>query len=208
MWRVLCAAVVSSASLIAQSAGPRIGPRDVAILMASRQMPAGVIAPTVVMSVGPPPPPSPASETDDGLLARFTASLPSFDAVRDGKVVHVLPKDLPSKIRARLDQKLELESTSDTSATGMVIRFADALRGRISPNALAGGGLPGPKCPLANTVHLPDTPMSTQQALDAVVKQVPGLVWIVTYDAAVPDLDFALGLMCAGGETVLVEVAR
>jgi len=159
MWRVLCAAVVSSASLIAQSAGPRIGPRDVAILMASRQMPAGVIAPTVVMSVGPPPPPSPASETDDGLLARFTASLPSFDAVRDGTVVHVLPKDLPSKIRARLDQKLELESTSDTSATGMVIRFADALRGRISPNALAGGGLPGPKCPLANTVHLPDTPM-------------------------------------------------
>jgi len=208
MWRVLAVAVVSSATVFAQPAGPRIGPRDVAMLMASRQMPAGVIAPTVVMSVGPPPPPSPPSETDDGLVARFTASLPSFDAVRDGTVVHVLPKDLPPRIRARLDQKLNLDSMSDTSAVGMVIRFADSLRGRISPNALAGGGLPGPKCPLANTVHLPDTALSTQQALDEVVKQVPGLVWVVTYDAAVPDLDFALGLMCGGGETVLVEVAR
>lgn len=208
MWRASAVAVVFSASLFVQTAGPRLGPRDIAILLASRQVPAGVIAPTVIMSVGPPPPPSPAGETDDALLARFTASLPFFDAVRDGPVVHVLPKDLPPRIRERLDQRLNLDSTRDTSAVGMVVRFADTLRGRINPGAVAGGGLPGPKCPLANTVHLPDTPLSVQQALDEIVKQVPGLVWIVTYDSAVPDLDFALGLMCGGGETVLVEVAH
>ena len=78
----------------------------------------------------------------------------------------------------------------------------------MNPSALSGGGLPGPRCPLSNSVHLPDTPLSTQHGLDEIVTQVPGLVWIVTYDAAVPDLDFALGLMCGGGETVLVEVAR
>jgi hypothetical protein len=208
MWRALVVAMISSASLFAQSAGPRLGPRDMAILLASRQVPAGVVAPTVIMSVGPPPPPSPAGETDDALLARFTGSLPSFDAVRDGAIVHILPKDLPPRIRERLDQRLNLDSTRDTTAVGMVVRFADTLRGRISPGAVAGGGLPGPKCPLANTVHISDTPLSVQQALDQVVKQVPGLVWVVTYDSAVPDLDFALGLMCGGGETVLVEVAR
>ena len=208
MWRALTLTLVASASLLAQTAGPRISPRDMVVLLAMRQTPAGIVAPTFAMGVAPLPAASPPSETDDGLLARFRTSMPSYDAVRDGHVVHVLPKDLPPRIRERLDQRLDLGSRGDTTAVGTVMRFADAMRGRMNPNALAGGGLPGPRCPLSNTVHLPDTPVSTEQGLDEIVTQVPGLVWVVTYDAAVPDLDFALGLMCGGGETVLVEVAR
>ena len=179
-----------------------------AILLAMRQAPAGVVAPTFAMGVAPLPAASPPSETDDGLMERFRASMPSYDAVRDGRIVHVLPKDLPPRIRERLDQRLALGTSRDSTAVGTVMEFADALRGRMNPSALAGGGLPGPRCPLSNSVHLPDAPLSTQQGLDEIVTQVPGLVWVVTYDAAVPDLDFALGLMCGGGETVLVEVSR
>jgi hypothetical protein len=42
--------------------------------------------------------------------------------------------------------------------------------------------------------------------LDQVVRQVPGITWLVTYRAVAPDHEFKIGLMCGNGSFMRTEV--
>jgi len=184
-----------------------LGPRDVAVLLAQRHVPAGVVAPTASLAVGSLPAPSdPAVESLDALLARFTASGAPYVVTQHDGLVRVVNRRLPDRMRERLEKPIDLGGPDDTTAVGLLVKVANVLRGHERPGNAAHGALPSARCPLSATVHVPSGSLSTLDALDRAARQVPGLSWFVTYDAAVPELDVALGWVCAGGETALVEV--
>ena len=77
------------------------------------------------------------------------------------------------------------------------------MRG-FEPQALLGSGgtlSPGSECPIDRRVDLPGGSMTAIALLDQIVRQVPGVVWVVTYrkEPASASLQVNVGLLCWNG---------
>jgi hypothetical protein len=83
-----------------------------------------------------------------------------------------------------------------------------AVRGREPQGWLGGGLRPSPECSLDRPIQLPDGSVTVIQVLDEVVRQVPGLVWFVSYQPEAADGDVRFGLICSNGMRVDVDFGR
>ena len=86
------------------------------------------------------------------------------------------------------------------------MRVVKALSGKEPAGIIGTGSFPGPECPLGRPVRLTAGSTSATRMLDEIVKQVPGLMWFVTYDTEAPHYGLQVGFLCADGSTVGITV--
>jgi hypothetical protein len=81
-----------------------------------------------------------------------------------------------------------------------------AIAGRDPQGILGSGRFPGPECPLTGPVQLPQGASTVVAFLDEITRQVPGLVWLVTYDEDEPNDGLEVGFVCPDGATLKLSV--
>jgi hypothetical protein len=114
---------------------------------------------------------------------------------RERGVLHIRTADEPPHVTAVLNRRIDIEAATDVRASEAVThRIVRAVRGK--PQA--------PEVPLGASGSCAASPVTLRggsttviAALDDVARQVPGLVWQLTF--ASDDADrFMLGLLCGG----------
>lgn len=194
-------------------------PRVFAIALAQNEVPAGIVIPAEFLRGGkgmPHPEITTARQAAFrvDLLARvdlFNADKGAFRASRgESGVVHIRSVEEPIEVTRALEHESEIELASGP-AIGVVFRTGvTAIRGYAPEGLLGSGGpsTPEPECPLDRRVELPKGRMTAMGVLDAIVRQVPGMAWVVTYRRvpASPSLEMKLGLLCSNGRYLTISV--
>jgi hypothetical protein len=88
----------------------------------------------------------------------------------------------------------------------VALRAVAALTGQDAQGIVGSGITPGPECEFDRPVRVPGGPMPFTVLLDSIVRQVPGLAWIVLYDADAPARGLKVGLLCRTGADRLTSV--
>jgi hypothetical protein len=146
-------------------------------------------------------------DAKEAVLRRFAAEHPLLVVGETrGGTVHVAHLDQPAFITRLLQREQHLTEPVSTQAGDVLHRVLPDL----VPLELRGwGGVvpgtesPGGSCRLGERVSLTSGATTVRLILDAVVEQQPGLVWFLTYDAAVPERHVKIGLMCPGEAATL-----
>jgi hypothetical protein len=95
---------------------------------------------------------------------------------REGGVLHVRTTREPRRVTELLNRSIDLEAASDVQAIDAVMRvILNAVRGNGSSGAHSSSGVG------ATPVTIRGGRTTFMEALDDVVRQVPGLVWFVTF---------------------------
>ena len=200
----------------AQAPGPSTSPLELAADLARRGVPGGfvVLARELgdVSSKSSRPAPAGALQS---LEAGVTATLDQFNAAgshyqatsADG-FVHVRSVREPDDLRRTLERQVRIDQSSELSAGDAVfMRVVKALSGKEPLGIIGTGSFPdGPKCPLDRRVRITAGWTSATRMLDEIVRQVPGLTWLVTYDADAPYYGLEVGLVCGDGGTARITV--
>jgi hypothetical protein len=142
-------------------------------------------------------------------LSRFNAAQGQFRAVRTEGVVHIRGAEEPSEVATALEGRTS-EDATDTMAMQAVLHQVTRAMGGMPVGGIIGvGPLPEPGCPVDKPVRIP-AGTTAIDALDQIVRQVPGLVWVVSYSpgSAGSGLTLKVGLMCADGYVGTVTVNR
>jgi hypothetical protein len=200
---------------LAPAPSPSTSPRELADDLARQGVPGGIVVLNSeladVSSLSSRRAPADALQSPDaGVSARvnqFNAVGSHYHATSGDGFVHVRSVREPDDLRLVLERDVHVDESSELSARDAVfMRVVKALSGK-EPQAIIGtGGFPGPECPLGRPVHVPAGWTSVTRMLDDIVKQVPGLVWLVTYDFDAPDYGLEVGLLCGGGAAVRITV--
>ena len=178
------------------------GPRAFGMLLARHGVPAGIVASASALEAHGPIPSGDASLDErarfrDELLSqleRFNAAGGAFRAELEDGVVHMHGVDEPAALAGRVR-----EAAVDVPALAAIVHHVAPAMSGIAPGGVAGVGLqPGPGCPVSSPVRFP-AGITARDALDAVVKQVPGLAWVVSYGPGAPAKDLKAGLLCGDG---------
>jgi len=189
------------------------GVRDLAVRLAANGIPAGVISPdTQFTAVGRPPVKDPrgveAFRAELPLiLAEFERKNPSFLAQSLPGIVVVTSKDHPHIVADLLGRSVILPGVREATAGDAIFKH---LAGRLRNTAITGlagvGTAPGPSCPLGATVKFGTVSHTVSTFLNHVVQQVPGLVWVVTYDAAEGPSGIRIGIVCPDGTSLRTPI--
>jgi hypothetical protein len=148
-------------------------------------------------------------------LARFNAARGLFRATRTDGIVRIRAAEEPADVMTALERRT-YDAVVDVPALAAVLHHVTWAMSGSQPTGIMGvGAEPEPDCPMQTPVRIPAA-TSAIEALDQIVRQVPGLVWVVTYDsesqgrpmrvgqtgAASGDVfrrTLTVGLMCADG---------
>jgi hypothetical protein len=200
---------------LAQALGPSTSPRELAADLARHGVPGGIVVMNSefgdVSSLSARRAPADALRSlDGGVSARvnqFNAVGSQYHATAGDGFVHVRSVREPDDLRQVLERNVQVDESAGLSARDAVfMRVVKALSGK-EPQAIIGtGAFPGSECPLDRPVHVPAGWTSVTRMLDDIVKQVPGLVWLVTYDIDAPNYGLEVGLVCGGGAAVRITV--
>jgi len=197
----------------AQTPGPAISPRQFASDLARRGVPGGIVVAQQEIghaSASSQPAPADASQTRGAAVAAvkgFNAVESGFRATETDGFVHVRSKTEPPDLRLILDRRVRVDASSGLPAQDAVFkRVVKALSGKEPAGILGSGAFPGPECPLSRPVRLTTGWTSATRMLDEIVRQVPGLMWFVTYDIEAPHYGLQVGLLCGDGSTVGITV--
>jgi hypothetical protein len=203
-------ACVLTSSVAATQDQAAFGLRRFATELAHRGVAAGVVAEEGTFGVANGTASNePSAEGLETLLGRFNAAAAhKIKAAADPSgTVHVRATDEPASVRDLVENQLIVPEARTISVRDAVFRrVIGALRGQ-EPQAMMGTGLvPGPDCPLDKPIRLSGNSTSLLGALDEIVKQAPGLVWLVTYDPVSPVPSARVGVLCPDGVALRMEV--
>ena len=201
---------------IAAPATPAGGAVELAVTLARNDAPAGLVAPRPVLvgrRAAPSPSPTAAGKAafQEGLarmIERFNASGTAFRARSEGGVVHVRSPHEPPEVTKALRQPVRIE-TRVTASVLVLLRgpIVQAMRGSApSEGYLYAGLMPSSECSLLAHVRPPEGRATALELLDEIVRQLPGRVWLATYDPAEPRQTLKVGILCRDGSDVLVDV--
>jgi len=116
---------------------------------------------------------APTSELDRTDCDELNASL--FQR-REGGVLHVRTTREPRRVTELLNRSIHVDAAPDVQAIDAIMRIIlNAVRGDGSAGAFHASGREG------TLVTIRGGPTTFMQALDDVVRQVPGLVWLLTF---------------------------
>jgi len=188
--------------------------REFLVDLARNEVPAGVVASEEALGGrGIPHDVRPASSkkafrADMGSrVGRFNAVNTGFQAIEKAGIVHVRGVDEPIGVGATLESYVSVRNGSGIPVIEAVLkRVVGAVRGRELQGFVGTGSFPGPECPLDRPVNLPEGPTPLIALLDQIIRQVPGLVWLVTYEPGLPNNNLKVGLLCPDGASVKVTV--
>jgi hypothetical protein len=95
---------------------------------------------------------------------------------REGGVLHVRTTREPGRVTELLNRSIDLEAATDVQAIDAVMRvILNAVRGNGSSGAHSSSGV------RSTPVSIRGGRTTLMEALDDVVRQVPGLVWLATF---------------------------
>lgn len=180
------------------------GPREFARALAAEGIPAGFVVPEAEFrrhSEGSTKQGAPAAvagprSTLESRVTAFNSARGPFRAAETRGVVHIRAADEPADVREALMAESDAADSGEQPALKAGYRHAvRAIRG-VEPEGFFGSG-PDPSCRLDRPVHLQSGRMTTIEVLDEIVRQVPGVTWLVTYDSERGFL--TVGLMCPDG---------
>jgi hypothetical protein len=200
---------------VARLTGADTDPETYAIALARHEVAGGLVAPRSVSLRGlvfPRPAATPAAkvafkEALGRSIDLFNASGGSFRASEDDGVVRLRSRDEPLEATNALKRTVHVERAGVTAFALLRGRVIAALRGAEPSEGFAFAGLmPGPDCLLGGSVRLTEGDHTATDLLDEIVRQVPGLVWCVTYSPGRLDRTLKVGLMSTDGATVSVDV--
>lgn len=189
------------------------GVRDLAVRLAANAIPAGVISPDAAFTaVGRPPVKDPrgleAFRAELPLiLAEFERKHPSFLVQSLPGVVVIVDKDQPHIVADLLGRSIFLPGVREATAADAIVKH---LAGRLRNTTITGlagvGPAPGPSCPLGATVKFGPVSHTVSTFLNDVVRQVPGLVWVVTYSVAEQPSNIRIGIVCPDGASLRMPI--
>jgi hypothetical protein len=140
-------------------------------------------------------------------LSAFNAKQGRFRAADRAGVVHVRSVDVPADVESALERSADTDGASDIPALYVIHTLVlPAITGRRAAGVGDVGVAEDPACPMYQPVRIPAGKTRPIDILDQVVRQVPGITWLVTYRAGGPDREFKIGLMCGNGSLMRTEV--
>ena len=195
----------------AQAPGPAISPRQFAADLARQGVPGGiVVAQREIGHASVRAQPADAAKQRAAVVAAvngFNAIGSAYKATEANGFVHVRSVSEPPDLRLALDREVKIDGASGLPAQDAVfMRVVKALSGKEPAGIIGTGTFPGPECPLTRPVRLTPGSTSATRMLDEIVKQVPGLMWFITYDTDAPHYGLQVGLLCGDGSTVGITV--
>lgn len=138
-------------------------------------------------------------------IDEFNAGGPHYRALKADGLVHVRSVTEPPDLRLALDRQVEVASIAALPASDAVfVRVVKVLSGKEPAGIIGTGSFPGPECPLGTPVRVAAGLKSATQMLDEIVRQVPGLTWVITYDTQAPHYGLEVGLVCGNGAAVRI----
>lgn len=214
--------LLGAVTLVTVLASPGFGagpmepnPRDFVLSLLRSRVPTGVVLPRELLYGSPAVGQNEfAGANSPGqlntALERFNSAHARFRASNEAGVVHLRENDLPGEITAVLERSASMVRETQVSILGAVFRHGVFAMAGYEPQSIIGSGAdvrPTPECPLLAPVDVPDGPTTPTRLLDGVVRQVPGIAWIVTYGRK-PDssLDLRVGLICSDGKHLMISV--
>lgn len=145
-----------------------------------------------------------------GIVARerdLDGAKSPYQAHTVGPFVHIRSSQEPERVALSLGRDVYIERDLVLPAQDAVFtHVVRAIAGREPQGILGSGRFPGPECPLTRPVQLPQGGSTVVGFLDEITRQVPGLVWLVTYDEDEPNDGLTVGFVCADGATVKLSV--
>lgn len=210
---LLCAWGAGGALCLGDDAQPN--PAEYTALLAQNGVPSGLVVADHFLGArrGLPRPESPLTIKGafrDSLFSRlelFNRATGSFRALQKDGVVHVRSLEEPAEVTTALEGEVRFAGAVSVPAVSAVImHVVAAIRGQEVEGIVGGGMLPGPECGVNQRVTLPEGPATPTAVLDAIVLQAPGIAWIATYRPDAPKEHLELGLICADGSWVSMNV--
>jgi hypothetical protein len=211
----IVASMVVPAASVCRGQDTHVGTRAFAVVLAQNGVPCGVVAPEVVMAWRPGDPRVEATFASkvafgSGLsstLESFNARNGLFQATQSGGIVHLRSREEPPDVMAALHREAVVKAEVEIpAATALVSEVALAMRGWEQGGIIGVGAVPAPESLLNRVVRIKKGRSSPITLLDEVVRQVPGLVWLVTYNPGLPNQDLKVGLMDAEGMTLMLTI--
>lgn len=194
--------MMSESGAVAQSDLGPSNPMELAVALANARVPAGIVIPDAALASYRTTFPGAQVSADvlnAGLVERVTRFKTPLQVERRGQVWVMQAQSVPADIANRLSSSRYLANTVKSSASHAVFNFvAGLLQETEVTGVLGAGSLPDETCPLQAPVELGAGPTSIVTMLNETVRQAPGLVWFVTYDAKVEQM--AIGVVCPGGQ--------
>ena len=139
-------------------------------------------------------------------LQELVASTPGVLAMQEAGVVQITERQLPRAVETALLDGVYIQSTVEVPAAYAVFRLMSAaLHGGEMPGVAGSGAQPPPSCPLGRPVRVQAAQTTVKEYLVDVARQVPGLVWEITYATpADPDSkgvrdSIIVGALCPDG---------
>ncbi|MEW6322493.1 MAG: hypothetical protein AB1635_15570 [Acidobacteriota bacterium] len=202
---------LSTPSYAGQQAAENV--RDFSVRLAANGVPAGVVVrESELVATGNSPAADPKGKTAfladlPQLISEFNASNRSVRAVSTSSVIHVESTRLPDAAKQLLSREVFIDRGLRVPAGDAIFKTLMGLVRGSAVTAIAGTGLmPGPSCRLQDVVHLPRGTYTVSGYLDRVVTQLPGLVWLVTFEAEQPSSALKVGVVCPGGESLRMRI--
>jgi hypothetical protein len=188
--------------------------RDFAVDLAVNGVPAGVVVPEseFVPRRSTAPSPDPVGKTSfvaklPQLMSDFNLLARDMRAVSLNGVVRLQTTTLPDATRTLLAREIFIDATRQAPAGQAIFQLlVSRLQGATATGIAGSGIMPAPSCRLQDIVQISRGTYTVASYLDAVVTQLPGLVWLVTFDPERPNEDLKVGVVCPGGESLKMKI--
>ena len=185
-------------------------PRTFAVGLARSGLSIGMVVEKGLLSDGKPSPVTDPNvlqgETLQAAMARFNRSTPDVRASEHSGVVRIQSANLPPAIQAELNRAVYVPPVEGVLVWEAVFVKALGLLAGREPQGFAGTGIgEGAACGLDRRIRLGGEATVTE-TLDAVVRQAPGLIWVITYSDDNPLQTMEIGVLCPDGRGQLATV--
>lgn len=124
--------------------------------------------------------------------------------VSRGPAVHIARRERPHEVDEALAATVLTDGQPLSVGRAIFILPRLALNGEL--HGVVGGGVPSEACQLDREVHMDSRARTLRQFLDAVVRQAPGVGWVLVWDRESPRDTLSLGVVCADGSLSVLGV--
>jgi hypothetical protein len=125
--------------------------------------------------------------------------------VSTGAVRRVSRRVRPREVDELLATLVRVPATTLSVGRAIFIVPRVAVHGTLT--GVAGGGVTSSACGLEREIRGDERARPLAPFLDETVAQVPGIAWVLTWNAANPRDTLSLGVMCPDGSMSLLEMA-
>lgn len=137
-------------------------------------------------------------------LAFLQAAGSHWTVSQDGGLVRLVRISRPPEVDMALSATVRPDGEPLSVGRAIFVLPRVALNGEL--HGVVGGGQPSEACGLDREVRVGAEPQTLGDFLDAVVREAPGLAWVMAWDLSAPRETLSLGVLCSDGALSLLGV--